>query len=122
MGGWAWLILVYAVIGPVYLAYAVWNWAIRRRGIPRTVVYGFLVPVIAGVLAVATLGEHAGGPEIAGALLVVGGLVLTRFGRTVETFLRRGRPGRDVARWAARSPNDQTTLLGEGMRDARDGA
>jgi len=122
VGGWAWLILVYAVVGPVYLAYSLWNWAIRRRGIPRTVVFGFLVPVVAGALAVAGLGEHAGAPEIVGTILVVGGLVLTRFGRPVETFLRRGRPGRDMARFAAHNPNDSTTLLGEGMRDARDGA
>ena len=122
VGGWAWVILVYAVVGPVYLAYSLWNWAIRRRGIPRTVVYGFLVPVVAGALAVAALGEHAGAPEITGAVLVVGGLVLTRFGKRVDTVLRRGGSGRDMARWAARSPNDTTTLLGEGMHDARDGA
>lgn len=120
IGGWAWLILVYAVIGPVYLAYSLWNWAIRQRGIPRTVVYGFLVPVVAGALAVAALGEHAGAPEVAGAVLVVAGLVLTRFGRPVDTFLRRGASRRDVGRFAART--DSTTLLGEGMRDARDGA
>jgi drug/metabolite transporter (DMT)-like permease len=74
----AWLILVYAIAGPVYLAYALWNWAIRRRGIARTVVYGFLVPVLGGALAVATLGEHLRPEQAAGALLVLGGLALTR--------------------------------------------
>ena len=38
----SWVIVAYATIGPVYLAYALWNWAIKHRGIPRTVVYGFL--------------------------------------------------------------------------------
>jgi drug/metabolite transporter (DMT)-like permease len=74
----AWLILVYAIVGPVYVAYALWNWAIARQGIPRTVVYGFLVPVVAGALAVLVLGEVVRPEHVAGALLVLGGLVVTR--------------------------------------------
>jgi drug/metabolite transporter (DMT)-like permease len=81
-----WVILVYAMVGPVYLAYALWNWAIRRRGIARTVVYGFLVPVVAGVMAVVGLGEHARSEQVVGAVLVVAGLVLSRLGsRAVPT-------------------------------------
>ncbi len=76
----AWLILVFAVVGPVYLAYALWNWAIAKRGIPRTVVFGFLVPVVAGALAVLALHERVHPEEVAGALLVVTGLVVTRWG------------------------------------------
>jgi drug/metabolite transporter (DMT)-like permease len=78
VGGPAWVILVYAIVGPVYLAYALWNWAIRRRGIPRTVVYGFLVPVLGGGLAVVALGEPLRPEQVVGAVLVVAGLVLTR--------------------------------------------
>jgi drug/metabolite transporter (DMT)-like permease len=74
----AWLILVYAIVGPVYLAYALWNWAIGRQGIPRTVVYGFLVPVVAGALAVVVLGEAVRPEQVVGAVLVVGGLGVTR--------------------------------------------
>jgi drug/metabolite transporter (DMT)-like permease len=75
----AWVILVYAIVGPVYLAYALWNWAIGRQGIPRTVVFGFLVPVVAGALAVLVLGEAVRPEQVLGALLVVGGLVVTRW-------------------------------------------
>jgi drug/metabolite transporter (DMT)-like permease len=78
VGGPAWTILVYAIVGPVYLAYMLWNWAIRRRGIPRTVVYGFLVPVLGGALAVVALHEPLRPEQVVGALLVVAGLVLTR--------------------------------------------
>jgi drug/metabolite transporter (DMT)-like permease len=59
----SWLILVYAIVGPVYVAYALWNWAIRKRGIPRTVVYGFLTPVVrvgAG-RGLPRRADHAGG-------------------------------------------------------------
>jgi drug/metabolite transporter (DMT)-like permease len=76
----AWAILGYAIVGPVYLAYALWNWAIARQGIPRTVVYGFLVPVVAGAIAVLVLNESLRPEQVAGALLVVGGLVATRWG------------------------------------------
>ena len=83
VGGAAWAILAFAIVGPVYLAYALWNWAIGKRGIPRTVVFGFLVPVLAGALAVLALHEHVHPEEVAGALLVVGGLVVTRLGSRV---------------------------------------
>ena len=73
-----WLIMLYAVVGPVYLAYALWNWAIHRRGIARTTVYGFAVPVVAAVLAVLFLDETLDSLQLVGGLLVVSGLVLTR--------------------------------------------
>ncbi|MGH2573972.1 MAG: DMT family transporter [Actinomycetota bacterium] len=78
VGAPAWTILIFAIVGPVYLAYGLWNWAIRRRGIPRTVVYGFLVPVLGGGLAVVVLREPLRPEQVVGALLVVAGLVLTR--------------------------------------------
>jgi drug/metabolite transporter (DMT)-like permease len=93
----AWAILIYAVVGPVYVAYALWNWAILHRGIPRTVVYGFLVPVLGGALAVLALDERIGLEQVAGTLLVVAGLVVTRIGRVAQT-----RPQVGVATGAAR--------------------
>lgn len=74
----SWLILAYAIVGPVYLAYSLWNWAIRHRGIPRTVVYGFLVPVLGGAIAVLALDEAVRVEQVVGGLLVVAGLVVTR--------------------------------------------
>ena len=76
----AWTILVYATVGPVYLAYVMWNWAIRQRGIPRTVVYGFLVPVLGGAIAVVVLNEAPTPERVIGALVVVLGLIVTRVG------------------------------------------
>jgi drug/metabolite transporter (DMT)-like permease len=87
VSGQAWIILVYAIVGPVYVAYALWNWAIAKQGIPRTVVYGFLVPVVAGAIAVLVLGESVGLEQVAGALLVMAGLVVTRRGYRPEPIL-----------------------------------
>jgi drug/metabolite transporter (DMT)-like permease len=81
VSGMTWLILVYAVVGPVYLAYSMWNWAIRHRGIPRTVVYGFLVPVLGGAIAVLVLHEQPRMEQAVGGALVLAGLVVTRLGR-----------------------------------------
>lgn len=77
----AWAILAYAVVGPVYVAYTLWNWAIRHRGVPRTVVYGFLVPVLGGAIAVLALDERVGLAQVVGGLLVVAGLLVTRMSR-----------------------------------------
>jgi drug/metabolite transporter (DMT)-like permease len=96
VGAPAWTILVYAIVGPVYLAYMLWNWAIRRRGIPRTVVYGFLVPVLGGGLAVVALNEPLRPEQVVGAILVVAGLVLTRLrwaGEPAPARLSRSRIG-----------------------------
>jgi drug/metabolite transporter (DMT)-like permease len=92
VGGLSWLILVFATFGPVYLAYALWNWAIRKRGIQRTVVYAFLVPVIGGVMAVAWLHETVHPAQVAGAILVVAGLVISRLGPRLEVVRSGRRP------------------------------
>ena len=76
----SWAILAYAVVGPVYLAYGLWNSAIHRRGVARTVGYGFLVPVLAGALAVMVLGERVRAEQVLGATLVVVGLAVARLG------------------------------------------
>jgi len=77
----AWTILLYAVVGPVYLAYVLWNWAIRHRGIPRTVVYGFMVPVLGGAIAVLVLKERVELEQLIGGAVVVAGLLVTRLGK-----------------------------------------
>jgi len=73
-----WLIMLYAIVGPVYLAYALWNWAIHKRGIARTTPYAFAVPVAAAVMAVLFLGETLHVEQVVGGLMVVAGLVVTR--------------------------------------------
>jgi len=74
----SWVILAYAVVGPVYLAYGLWNWAIKWKGIARTVVHGFLTPVVASVVAVLWLHEPIHREEAVGAFLVLAGLAISR--------------------------------------------
>jgi drug/metabolite transporter (DMT)-like permease len=90
VGATTWLIIVFAIFGPVYAAYALWNWAIHKRGIQRTVVYAFLVPVVGGVMAVVWLHERLGARQVFGAVLVVAGLVVSRLGPPAQVA-RAGR-------------------------------
>jgi drug/metabolite transporter (DMT)-like permease len=94
----SWAILAYAIVGPVYLAYALWSWAIRHRGIPRTVVYGFLVPVLGGAIAVVALDEAVRPEQVVGGLLVLGGLLVTRLGPERKTSTEGTSNSRATAR------------------------
>lgn len=76
-----WIGLVFVVIFPVYVAYQLWNFAIRHRGAARTASYALLVPVLSGVQAAVAFGEHISLPKAAGAALVIAGLLLIRLDR-----------------------------------------
>ena len=78
VSGPTWLIMSYAIVGPVYLAYGLWNWAIKKRGVARTAVFGFTTPVLAGVFAVLFLGERIEPHHLVGAALVLASLMVVR--------------------------------------------
>ncbi len=62
---------------PVYAAYMLWNWAIRRRGVSATS-WILLVPILSGVFSAIYHGEGFGPVKIAGAAVALLGLVLMR--------------------------------------------
>ncbi len=64
-------------IFPVYVAYMVWNHAIRQRGVSATG-WSLLVPVVSGVFSAFLYGEPFGPLKIIGGLVVIVGLVLMR--------------------------------------------
>lgn len=70
----SWLSFLYMCIFPVYIAYIMWGWAIRHRGVA---ISGFtlLVPVVAGVSSWLFLGEEFGARKMIGGALAVAGLV-----------------------------------------------
>lgn len=76
-----WLGLVFVVIFPVYVAYQLWNFAIRHRGAARTASFALLVPVLSGIQAAVAFGEHISLLKAAGAALVIAGLLLIRLDR-----------------------------------------
>ena len=57
---------------------------VQRLGSARTAVYSNLVPVAALAAAALGLGESIGGLKLAGAALVIGGLLVTRLRATTS--------------------------------------
>jgi drug/metabolite transporter (DMT)-like permease len=60
------------------VGYVIWYVGVQRLGSARTSLYSNLVPVAALVAAALWLGEPIAGAKLAGAILVIGGLAITR--------------------------------------------
>jgi drug/metabolite transporter (DMT)-like permease len=77
-----WALTVYATLGGLVVAYVIWYAGVQRLGGARTAVYSNLVPVVALFVSLAALGERLAPVQLAGAIVVVTGVWLTRRGRT----------------------------------------
>lgn len=73
-----WLGLGYATLFASVIAYVLWFRAIGELGATRTLVYGYLIPIVAVLVAVLTLGEQFTAPQGLGALIVFVGIALAR--------------------------------------------
>ncbi|HEX7050602.1 MAG TPA: DMT family transporter [Longimicrobiales bacterium] len=78
----AWASIAYAGLFGIGLAYLLWYSGVRHVGNTRTAVYSNVVPVLALLVAWAWLGEVPSAPQIAGAAIIIGGVMLARTGRT----------------------------------------
>lgn len=74
VSGISWLSFLYMCIFPVYLAYILWGWAIRNRGV-AIAGFSLLVPIVAGVMSWLFYGEEFGAQKVIGGGLAVAGLV-----------------------------------------------
>lgn len=68
----------------VGLSYVLWYHGVQHLGSARTAVFSNTVPIIALVTAWILLGEQPGPLQIAGATLIVGGVLLTRLRGTAR--------------------------------------
>ena len=87
-GGW--LAIGYMTVLPVYVAYMLWNWAIARRGVAAATSFSLLVPVVSGVLSALAFSEGFGTLKVAGAALVLIGLVIVRARPRAPRVVREG--------------------------------
>ena len=69
----AWLVLLSGVYG-----FTAWYWRISRTSPARVAVYQYIVPVVAMATAAVWLGERPTLWQVAGAVVVLGGLALAR--------------------------------------------
>ena len=82
VSGWAWAALVVSGLLALSVAHIIWYTGVQRLGSARTSVYSNLVPVAAMAVAFVWLHEPIGAVRLAGAALVLTGLVLTRVERS----------------------------------------
>ena len=69
--------LLYLGAGTSVISFLAWNAAIARIGIGRTVLFGYLIPLVSSLEAVVLLGERFSKHHLIGAILISIGLVLT---------------------------------------------
>ncbi|HET8622416.1 MAG TPA: DMT family transporter [Gemmatimonadales bacterium] len=74
----AWGSMVYASIFSLGVAYLIWNASVVRVGSSRTAIYMCITPMVAALVAWAVLGERPLPLQGIGAVLIVGGVLLTR--------------------------------------------
>jgi len=74
----AWGALAYSSVLSLILAYGIWNASVRKVGSSRTAIYMCLTPLVAALVAWATLGEKLVALQGAGAVFIVTGVLMTR--------------------------------------------
>ena len=72
-----WLAMAWAIIGPVFVAWSVWNWVQRHLATTKFAPILFLVPVTSGYAARLILDEPIQPGQIVGTAAVIGGLILS---------------------------------------------
>lgn len=75
----AWASLGYATALAIVVAYVLWNNSVRVAGSTRTAIYGCAIPVCAALFAWPLLGEQPTWMQAIGAVLIVAGVLLTRW-------------------------------------------
>ena len=75
----AWLALVFSSLLALNFAYTSWYHGVRHLGASRTSLYSNVVPAAALLVAMVSLGERLSGMRLAGAALVLVGVVVTRY-------------------------------------------
>jgi drug/metabolite transporter (DMT)-like permease len=79
--GRAWTGVAYSTLLAIVVAYILWNNAVRVVGSGRTAIFNSMIPLVAMLVAWPLLGEHPRPVQIGGAVLIVGGVLLSRWER-----------------------------------------
>ena len=73
-----WLLTVTSGVLALSVSHIIWYTSVQKLGSARTSVYSNLVPVVAMAIAAIWIGEPLEPARLAGAAVVVSGLLLTR--------------------------------------------
>jgi drug/metabolite transporter (DMT)-like permease len=78
LGGLVWVAFAFAVLGPLVLTNLLWFSAIDRVGPSRASLFANLQPFLAAVIALLVLDERLTTLQVAGGLLIAGGILFSR--------------------------------------------
>ncbi len=82
VGWWVWGVVIGSALLALCLSYLIWYTAVQRIGPARTAIYSNLVPIAAMFVATVWLHEPLSLRKLVGAAGVLGGVFLTRLGRS----------------------------------------
>ncbi|MBV8285252.1 MAG: DMT family transporter, partial [Candidatus Eremiobacteraeota bacterium] len=75
--GWGvWGPFLFAVVFPIVLTWPVWNYGISKIGAARAGLFGFLVPIVAGVASTFVLRASFEPHQLVGAAVCLAGMAL----------------------------------------------
>ena len=76
----SWAGLIFSTVFAIALSYVTWYSSVKRVGNTKTGIYSNITPIFTVVFAQLLLGEHIGLTKVIGALVIILGFYLTRFG------------------------------------------
>ncbi|MGH1489600.1 MAG: DMT family transporter [Acidimicrobiales bacterium] len=94
IGGW--LAMVWVVIGPVFVAWSLWNWVLRHLSPLQVAPLLFTVPVTSGLTAWIFLNEQIALGQIVGTAAVIAGLILNQRASSQQPVPSPAQPAKSV--------------------------
>lgn len=76
----AWASLLYSALFALVISYVIWYASVKRVGNSKTAIYGNITPVFAMLFAYLFIAERITLLQVAGVLIIIGGVYLTRSG------------------------------------------
>jgi drug/metabolite transporter (DMT)-like permease len=74
----SWILMTASALLALAFSYIVWYTAVQKIGSARTAIYSNLTPIVAMIVAAIWLGEQITRTQVAGAVLILSGIALTR--------------------------------------------
>ncbi|NIM57425.1 MAG: EamA family transporter [Candidatus Aminicenantes bacterium] len=84
----AWGALAYSALFAIAVCYVIWYASVKRVGNSKTAIYGYLSPIFTIIFAYLLISERITLLQLVGALIILGGVYLTRSG---YRFFERGK-------------------------------
>jgi len=75
----SWMLMLSSALFSLNLSYWIWYTGLQKLGGSRTSVYSYLTPIVAMIVAAIWIGEPISTNQIAGAMAIFSGLLITRF-------------------------------------------